>query len=266
MTPSLRELQAGMAQAILAGDAAAANWAIANWIVADGIDPARRLGIHANHYRLSLVEALGTTFAGPRRLVGEAFFDALLRRYALAHPPAAPCLSEYGAGLAEFCASDDAAAATPFLPDVLRFAFALNIAAQAKIAQALDAATLGAIGSDRLPALCIAAQPGVTLLVSRFPLTALWRLATDQSGNPPSVDLSTGPECIAIWPEATGPAWTLLEPGDHAFLAAMIAGRPLADAVEAATIADPMFHLAGALGLALRHGLLGQPHYVERTT
>ena len=261
MTPSLRELQLGMARAIIAGDTA-----IANWVVADGIDPARRLGIHANHYRLSLVEALGTTFAPARRLVGEEFFDALLRRYALAHPPAAPCLAEYGAGLAEFCETDDVAAATPFLPDVLRFAFALNIAAQDKITQALDAATLSAIGSDRLPVLRVEALPGVTLIASRFPLTALWRLATDESDDPAPVDLSTGPECIAIWPEATAPAWTLLEPGDHAFLAAMIAGHPLAEAVAAATTADPMFHLAGALGFALRHGLLGQPHYVERTT
>ncbi|WP_162914722.1 HvfC/BufC N-terminal domain-containing protein [Desertibaculum subflavum] len=269
MNPSLRELQAGMARAILAGDPAAAP-AIAAWIVADGIDPSRRLGIHANHYRLSLVEALGTTFAPVRRLVGEAYFDALAGRFAAAQPPAGPCLFEYGGDFADFCAGDAAAAATPFLPDMLRFAFALNRAMQAEPAPVLDVPTLAAIDPRQLPDLRSAPVPGVTLIASRFPLTALWRLATDASDDPAPVDLDAGGERIAIWPDGDRPAWITLEPGDHAFLAAMAAGETLGAAAAAAAAADPMFHLAGALGLALRHGLLGPsqvlPSNLEGTT
>lgn len=269
MNPSLRELQAGMARAILAGDhgiAAGIAAGIAGYIVAGGIDPARRLGIHANHYRLSLVEALGTTFAPARRLVGEEFFDALARRYVAARPPAGPCLFEYGSDFADFCAGDAAAAATPFLPDMLRFAFALNRAMQAEPAALLDAATLAAIEPERLPRLRIAPLPGVTLVASRFPLTLLWRLATDDSDDPAPVNLAAGAEQVVVWPDGDRPAWLRLDPADHAFLAAMTAGATLGEAAAAASAIDPMFHLAGTLGLALRHGLLGQPRPPEGTT
>jgi hypothetical protein len=260
MTPSLRELQAGIARAVLAGDTS-----VATCVLADGIDPARRLGIHANHYRLSLVEALGATFMAPRRLVGDEFFDGLARRYVVAHPPGGPCLFEYGADFAAFCAADAAAAATPFLPDVIEFAFALNRAAHAPAAPVLDSVALAMIDAARLADLRVEPRPGVTLIASRFPLPALWRLATDESADAAPVDLAAGPEQVVIWPEADGPAWTQLDAADHAFLAAMAAGRPLGEAASAATEIDPMFHLAGALGLALRHGLLGQPQKLETT-
>lgn len=252
-----------MARAILAGDTNIAA-SISDWVVADGLDPSRRLGIHANHYRLSLTEALGTTFAPVRRLVGDDFFDALARRYVAARPPAGPCLFEYGGDFADFCAGDAAAAVTPFLPDLLRFAFALNRAIQAEPAPVLDAATLTDIEPEQLPSLRTAPLPGVTLIASRFPLAALWRLATDASDDPAPVDLDGGAEQIAVCPDGDRPAWLALDPADHAFFAAMAAGRTLGEAADAATTVDPMFHLAGALGLALRHGLLGQPQTLAR--
>lgn len=250
-----------MARAILgsATDAAA-------WIVAGGIDPECRLGIHGNHYCLSLVEALGTTFAAPRRLIGEEYFDFLARRYVLASPPTGPCLFEYGADFADFCERETAAAATPFLPDILRFAFALNRAAHAPRTAVLHAEALAAVDAERLADLRTLPLPGVTLIASRFPLTQLWRLATDESGDPAPVDLDSGAEQVVIWPDGARSAWLRLEPADHAFLAAMAKGETLGAAAARAAAIDPMFHLAGALGLALRHGLLGTLRSQEEGT
>jgi hypothetical protein len=95
---SLRELQAGFRAALLLDD----EHAVADDIVADGLAVSARLAIYRHHVLTSLTAALETTFPVVFQLVDRRFFDWLADRYIRAHPPIAPCLTEYGAGLPSF--------------------------------------------------------------------------------------------------------------------------------------------------------------------
>src|SRR6266446_490509 len=103
---SLRELQAGFRAALLAGD----ERGVAPDVVDDGVNASARLAVYRHHVRTSLTAALEATFPVVCRLVDWRFFGWLADCYVRAHPPAGPCLFEYGADLAEFIAAFPACA------------------------------------------------------------------------------------------------------------------------------------------------------------
>jgi hypothetical protein len=87
----LHELQEHLAAAVVDGDASA----LAQSIIDDAPGATARLGIYANHYRVTLIDALAATFRVVQQLVGDPFFRMAARRYVREKPPARPCLFEY---------------------------------------------------------------------------------------------------------------------------------------------------------------------------
>ncbi len=71
----LHDLQHRFAAAVISGDAAG----IAAAIVDDAPGAAARLGIYANHFRVTLIDALAATFPVVRQLVGDGFFRTAAR-------------------------------------------------------------------------------------------------------------------------------------------------------------------------------------------
>src|SRR6266542_3456863 len=72
-------------------------------------------------------EALATTFPTVQALVGEDFFRMLARAFVGQSPPNQPVLAEYGAGFPAFIAGHDAARDLPYLADIARLDWALNL-------------------------------------------------------------------------------------------------------------------------------------------
>ena len=97
--PSLAEIQRGVARAVLAGEVES----LAPLLVG-GVEPCKRLEIHRRHYETSLAAALRQKFPATEWLIGSRAMEATARAYALTHPPAAPCIAEYGAGFPAFVA------------------------------------------------------------------------------------------------------------------------------------------------------------------
>ena len=126
--PTLPELQAGFAAAILREDARD----VAASIVGDGLTPAARVQVYWNHVFSSLTEALEATFPVVCRLVDRRFFGFAADRYIRAHPPAGPCLFEYGESLPDFLAGFPPCADYPYLADVARLEWAMNVALHAE--------------------------------------------------------------------------------------------------------------------------------------
>jgi hypothetical protein len=86
----------------------------------NGSDPGVRFAVYRNNVVVSLIDALADTYPVVRQLVGEEFFRAMARVYALAHPPTSPVMAHYGEGFAEFIAGFPPAAALPYLADMAR--------------------------------------------------------------------------------------------------------------------------------------------------
>ena len=99
-------------------------------------------------------------------VVGADFFRGLARAFVGQSPPDQPVLAEYGAGFPAFIAGHDAARDLPYLADVARLDWALNLAFHAPAGGRLAAADLAAMPADRLPSLRLGLAPG-TVLVAR---------------------------------------------------------------------------------------------------
>jgi hypothetical protein len=111
--PRLAELQRAIRDAVVSGESSTVRLALLG-----GLDPEKRLAIHRRHYRASLVRTLLTRFPALTWLVGGAAIGEAADFYVCEHPPAAPCLAEYGdqfpAFVARHLGRTDAAYVQPF--------------------------------------------------------------------------------------------------------------------------------------------------------
>ena len=218
-------------------------------VMDDLMAPARRLRIYRNHYYITLIEALAATFPVTRRLVGEMFFAQVARRFAATSPPAGPCLFEYGEGFPALLEALPEAQAHPYLGDVARLEWALNLSRTAPDVPPLDPSGLGRVESGRQADLIFVFHPACRLFASRFPVARIW--ATNQpSASEATIALDEGACRLLIHRQDGEPVWRTLGDAEFAFLYALRAGRPLERAVAAANGAG--FDLAGTLA-----GLLG---------
>jgi hypothetical protein len=109
--PSLLEIQRRMRDAVIANEAIGTLLPL----LAGGRDPQARLAIHRHHYQASLSRALLDKFPAVTWLAGKRFATAAAQAFAHEHPPAAPCIAEYGAGYPAYLASRAGAERLPYL-------------------------------------------------------------------------------------------------------------------------------------------------------
>src|SRR5258707_6473995 len=138
---TLLELQMRLRRAVLGGDTAE----IVSAIQGDGLDAAARLGIYRHHAFTTLGDALQGTFPVVCRLVDKRFFAYAAHEYLREHPPHSRYLVEYGADFADFLAGFVPCQDMPYLADVARFEWALNIAATVREATPPQPQTLAAV-------------------------------------------------------------------------------------------------------------------------
>jgi len=165
---SLADAQAAIRQAVVSGATTATLPALVG-----GRDPIARLSIHQRHYRASLVSTLMTRFPALAWLVGERRLADAAEAFVRAHPPAVPCLAEYGQAFPAFaaCALGEPLDSyfTPF--GVLEWHVGLaSIAIDRPIA--LD--RLGALADDEVPNLTLTIQPGTFYLRTDWPVHDLF--------------------------------------------------------------------------------------------
>jgi hypothetical protein len=250
--PSPRELDRGFAAALLGGS----NEAILTEILDDGLAPAARLAIYRNHVFATLTEALKATYPVVVRLVDERFFAYAADRYIREHPPAGPCLFEYGASLPDFLAAFPACEHLAYLPDVARLEWALNLALHAEDAVALDPRWLAAVPPDEIGRLRLRLHPAVSLLESPWPLDRIWR--ANQLGAEPeaTVSLDAGAVRLEVCRLDADVVFRPLAAGTFAFRRALASGCELEHAVHAAQSADAGFDLTDTLRELLDGGLV----------
>lgn len=252
---TLRELQMQLRQAVLGGDPAE----IVSAIRGDGLNPAARIGIYRNHAFATLGASLQVTFPVVCRLVNERFFAYAAHEYVREHPPRSRCLVEYGADFPDFLADFEPCKAVPYLADVARFEWALNIAASMREAAALLPQALAEVPLKEAAHIAFRLQPSLNYVISPWPIDAIWQ--ANQENELPSVDLASGGARLEVRLVGDSVGWFRLDPAAFAFRTALADGLVLAAAMAAATLEDPTFDLAAAVwnifaeGLAIAYGL-----------
>lgn len=240
-------------QAMRAGIVEAAPGALARTILADGLAPERRVQIYRNHYYVTLIEALAATFPVTQKLVGEGFFAAVSRRFAAATPPAGPCLFEYGDGFPVLLDTLPAAKAHPYLGDVARLEWMMNLARHAPDVPPLDPGKLRRIPPQDQASLIFILHPACRLFASRYPVARIWSANQPGAGDA-SVRLDEGYCRLLLHRHEDEVSWRPLEPAEYAFLYAVRAGRRLDQAVAAT--AGASFDLSGLLAALIEGGAI----------
>lgn len=245
----LLDLQAAMR----AGIVGTAPGALAQAVLAGGIAPERRIQIYRNHYYVTLIEALAATFPVTQRLVGEHFFAAIARRFAADSPPAGPCLFEYGDGFPALLDALPETKSHPYLGDVARLEWAMNLARHAPDTAPLDPARLRRVAPREQAGLVFVLHPACRLFSSRYPVARIWS-ANQPSAAEETIRLDEGHCRLLIHRQEDDVAWRALEAAEYVFLYALRAGRRLEQAV-AATAGAP-FDLAGVLASLIGSGAI----------
>jgi hypothetical protein len=252
--PSLRDLQQAFAETLFAGERAVPPFAtIPESRAADRIAVYRR-ALFAN-YR----NALGATYPVVKRLVGAPFFNAAVDAFVLAHPSRSGDLNVFGDAFSAFIAAYPHAANLPYLADVAALEWAQDeanrAADDASTPQAVLAA-FAALAPEALPAATLALVPSCRLVASRFPILRIWQVNQDGFAGDIRVDLDAGPDRLLIRREAQGVTIERIDAGAHAWLAALAAGSPLGDSIEAAQRADATFDFGSTLAARVNDGTI----------
>jgi hypothetical protein len=213
----------------------------------------RRFAVHRNNILAGLLKTLGGRFPATKRIVGEEFFAAMARAFVMQRPPRTPLLAAYGDELPAFIAAFAPARELPYLVDVARLEAARTRAYHAADAVPLDAGAFAALDADAVGGLRIELHPAAEIVRSPHPIVTIWAM---NSGERPlaAIEDWRGEDALVVRPVLEVEVRLLL-PGGAAFLLALAAGRPLAEAAEAALADDPRFdltdNLAGLIGWGL---------------
>lgn len=248
--PSLAERQADFATALIDPTRPTP----CGLIGPDGEDSPRRFAVYRNNVTIALTDALKANFPATCRLVGEEFFRAMARTYALSEPPASPMLLDYGAGFADFIAVFAPAAPLPYLADVARIERAWTEAYHAPEDHPLKPAILSTIPNDEAARLRFHLHPSVRIARSPFPALTIWRMNV-ADGVPESVDLGAGGEdTLIVRPDAEVEVRSL-PPGGAEFIASLASGHTLIEAAKSGLRAATSFDLATNLTALLGAGI-----------
>lgn len=205
------------------------------------------LQLYRNNVFISLSGALADVYPVVKRLVGDAFFAQLARRYIRSHPSRSANLHDFGREMPRFLTGLPQIEGLAYLPDVARLEWAWHGVFHAGEAPALD---VGSLAADSKLSL----QPAVRLVASRYPILAIWE--ANQAEEPDTVDLDAGADRLVVFRQGFEPRILRLTPGEFALLAS--GGRTLAEACDTAIAAEPSLDLAAAMGRFVTYGLLAQ--------
>lgn len=222
--------------------------AFAAQLLTDASVSEKRLAIHRHHVASSLARALAVSFPTVEALVGAEFFRETARRFVVQDPPRQPVLAEYGAGFADFLAEYAPVRGLPYLADMARLDWALNVAFHSPYAGRLDAAALATMTADDLAGLSLALAPGVALVRSAYPIDLIWKASRPDAGDEP-VDLARGAARVLVLRQPDGASFVSLGEGEAAFVEVLDEGRSIEAAAGMAAAAEPGFDLSRAFAL-----------------
>ena len=235
----------------------------------NGSDPGQRLAVYRNNVTSSLIDALAAGFPVTQELVGEAFFRAMAAEFVRRQPPRSRVLACYGQRLPDFIADFEPARSVPYLADLARLEFARIQAYHAADGDALSpAAVVAALGDALSPAAVVAAlgdgseadllrlvcHPSVAVLASRFAIASIWAVHQGQ-GDLAELD-PLMPEAALVLRDGLDVLVLSLPPGAERFVAALLQGSTLGQAMSQALAAAAHFDLQALLTLLVRHGAL----------
>jgi hypothetical protein len=248
--PTLADLQAGIRQALLTGEAV-----FAQSLLVGGRDGGKRLAIHQRHYATSLITSLLDRFPATVWLVGSAFMTDAARHFVRDHPPTRPCIAEYGEEFPAFLETRPGVTEIPYLRQFAELEWHLSRLSLAVDVPSLSPADLSLVETATLAGATLTLQPGVHYMRTDWAIDKLMSLyladsAPDQFALHPS---TVRIELRGVRGELT---MNRLDHTDFVFRSALAVGKTLGDAAVSALEIDETFDVGQAFVTLLAHGLV----------
>jgi Putative DNA-binding domain len=204
--------------------------------------PERRFDVYRGNMRGALGEAIAVRYPVVQRLVGEPFFLAMAREFAVNNLPRSPVLIDYAANFPDFIGEFEAAKSLPYLADVAQLESAYWQAYHAEDAEPVAAEEFANLDNNTLHELRFEMLPSFAVVRSRFPIVAIWRTNTEDD-KVAVVDLTLSEDALVVRPrldvEVRG-----LPSGAGLFLSLLHQGMALGEAAGVSIDASPGFDLA----------------------
>ncbi|WP_265518556.1 DNA-binding domain-containing protein [Nitratireductor luteus] len=212
----------------------------------------KRFNVYRNNVTYSLVTALAEIFPAVARLLGEHNFRLVARDFLRAHPPRSRMVIEYGHEFAGFLAKLEPVRHLKYLPDLARLERAWLDAYHAADAAPLAPEEVGTLPPEALAGACFISHPAARIVRSRYAIHALF--TANRGGEMPERIDAGEPESVLITRPNLQVKVYKLAPGQFSFIEALMSGRNLQAAAEAAIGNTPSFDLAPAIGLLIESG------------
>jgi len=227
-----------------------------NEIISPHYAAARGIEVYRNNYRGNLHDTLANAYPVICQLVGEPFFRLLAKRYIELHPSRSGNLHRYGGEMANFLTQFENTQHLVYLPDIARLEWAYHLAYFAADAPPFDIARLGTVAPEAYKDLKWRLHPSCALLISAYPVAAIWQ--AHQAGEPDvfHINLSSGSNILMVYRDGMSVQIFSLEPSSHYWLSQLQNGIAMGQATNATLSAYPDFDLANTLRHWLARGVL----------
>jgi hypothetical protein len=220
-----------------------------------GRDPAGRFAIHRLHFEASLVKALMEKFPATTWLVGTSFMTDAARAFAHCHPPAAPCIADYGADFPRFIGTRPETAHIPALLDFAETEWQVGRVSIAISRPPIAIDAFSKFDANVLPALALQTHPGLFYRQSAWPIDDLLKLYL--SDNIPDHHVF---EPLGVHLEISGARGDFqlkrLSYAEFLFRRAISEGATIGDAAEQALACDPEFDPGRAFATLIADSLV----------
>lgn len=253
--PALPDLQARFLAAMLSGASSQAALELHALLVGGQDRIQRRLAAYRNNLFGNLRSAIKASYPVVQRIVGEAFFREAARQYILAYPSLTGDLNDYGEQFSTFIASYPHAVELPYLADVARLEWAVQVILSAADAPASDLTLLAQTPPERYGDLCFQPDERSIRLDSPWPVAEIWQVNQIAYNGEMTVNF----ECqahILIGRHRGRLSIDTLSEAEAAFFDAIARQLNIADAAEVALASDEQFDFGAKLQNWICSGLL----------
>ncbi|WCL54352.1 DNA-binding domain-containing protein [Gimibacter soli] len=215
------------------------------------INTGGRFNLYRNNFLAGLTDILGAKFPVTGQLVGEAYFEALVRAFVGDHPPVSPILDLYGDTFAAFLEAFPPLRSLPYLPDVARIEWARCVASIAPDHPVFRIESSADI-EVAIETPCQLA-PGASLIRSPFPAGTIWERHQAEILAPiPDWTAQT----IAVWAQDGRVQQEIIPADFEPVLAGLVNNIPLIALLDATATQEQAVRLIGAFAGFVQSGLL----------
>lgn len=251
-SPNFRNDQTSFARALFHPDEAGPD----NLVDPQGAPAPKRFGVYRNNVVVSLIDNLASTFPACKSLVGEEFFNALAREYALNFPPSSPLMIYYGDEFAQFLSQFKPAQQVPFLSDIADIEYKRVKSYHAADGQQFDPNSIANVPQETLDNAKLKLHPSFFWSYSRFPAHQIYKRSS-AGKTLEGIGFEQAEITLICRPEWSVTTSSIL-PSHKAGLTALTAGFSLATTVEIGRKSDPDFDLQDLLTNLLAIGAVEQ--------